>query len=62
MRTAGLVATLVAGLGLLGASLHGLTRVDATLRAAVTPAAPPPQFADENRDRCHRERGHHPRV
>jgi hypothetical protein len=66
MRKAGLIATLLAGFGLLGASLHGMTRVDETLRiAAATPApkvvAPDPQpvverphrgrWCDEDRER-----------
>lgn len=43
MRRAGFAATLVAGVGLLGASLHGMTTVDRTLAvAAATPAPPPP--------------------
>ena len=56
MRKAGLIATLFAGLGLLGASLHGMTRVDTTLRiAAATPApqivAPDPGYVLERHHR-----------
>jgi hypothetical protein len=64
MRRTGYLATLVAGLALLGASLHGMTRVDATLRVAAAPAAPKvapgPEFVRDRHD-CHRGR-HHPRV
>ena len=39
MRRVGFIATLAAGVGLLGASLHGMTNVDHTLKvAAATPA------------------------
>ena len=42
MRKAGFAATLMAGVGLLGASLHGMTSVDRTLAiAAATPTAVP---------------------
>ena len=41
MRRVGTIATLAAGVGLLGASLHGMTNVDHTLKiAAATPPAP----------------------
>ena len=61
MRRAGFIATLAAGVALLGASLHGMTRVDTTLRVAAAPAvAPQPELVRDRRD-CHRER-HHPRV
>jgi hypothetical protein len=54
MRRAGFAATLVAGVGLLGASLHGMTSVDRTLAvAAATPApsAPTPELVLEKRQR-----------
>lgn len=66
MRRAGFAATLVAGVGLLGASLHGMTSVDRTLAVAAatpTPSAPTPELVlDKQRD-CdrweqRRERGH----
>ncbi len=42
MRKAGFAATLMAGVGLLGASLHGMTSVDRTLAiAAATPTSVP---------------------
>ena len=48
MRRAGFVATLVAGVGLLGASLHGMTSVDTTLKVAAAPApAPQTEFVRE---------------
>ena len=61
LRRTGLIATLLAGLGLLGASLHGMTRVDTTLRiAAATPVpklAPDPELVLERHQRdCDRER------
>jgi hypothetical protein len=59
MRRAGFLATLAAGVGLLGASLHGLTSMDRTLKiAAATPA--PPQYVDNPWRGCHRHRG--PRI
>ena len=70
MRRAGFLATLAAGVGLLGASLHGMTSLDATLKlAAATPTPVPqqqwgPDFVGDGRD-CHRgdRRKHdHPRV
>jgi len=70
MRRAGFAATLVAGVGLLGASLHGMTSVDRTLAiAAATPApsAPSPELVLEKKTRgydCdrydHRERERQP--
>ena len=69
MRRAGFAATLVAGVGLLGASLHGMTSVDRTLAVAAatpTPSAPTPELVLEKRHRdrdCdrweqRRDRGH----
>ena len=68
LRRTGLIATLLTGLGLLGASLHGMTRVDTTLRiAAATPSpkvvAPDPELVLERRHRdCDREQRKGPRV
>jgi hypothetical protein len=58
MRRAGFLATLVAGVAFLGASLHGMTKVDTTLRVA---AAPPPQ-PELVRDACDRPHEKRPRV
>ena len=72
MRRAGFIATLAAGVGLLGASLHGVTRMDHTL--AVAAATPAPVIQQDRREfvgahhgrDCDRggERrdGRHPRV
>ena len=54
MRKAGFAATLVAGVGLLGTSLHGMTSVDRTLAIAAatpTPAAPSPELVLEKQRR-----------
>ena len=54
MRKAGFTATLVAGVGLLGVSLHGMTGVDRTLAVAAatpTPAAPTQELVLEQRPR-----------
>ena len=56
MRRAGFLATLAAGLGLLGASLHGMADVDTTLKVAAAP--PPPQLVLEEHRRCEREHRH----
>jgi hypothetical protein len=70
-RRAGFVATLAAGVGLLGVSLHGMTNVDRQLKlAAATPAplqAQPVQqdVVQESRGRdCdrHDREHHHPEV
>jgi hypothetical protein len=53
MRRAGFLATLAAGLGLLGASLHGMTDVDTTLKVAAAPPPPPASVVLEHRD-CER--------
>ena len=55
MRKAGFVGTLVAGVGLLGASLHGMTSVDRTLAIAAatpTPSAPSPDVVLEQQRDC----------
>jgi hypothetical protein len=69
MRRAGFFATLAAGVALLGASLHGLTSMDATLKIAAATPAPrqaSPQFVSDPYHDCHRGGGdgHHrgPRV
>jgi hypothetical protein len=46
MRRAGFLATLAAGVGLLGASLHGMTTVDNTLKVAAAPT-PSPEVLQE---------------
>ena len=52
MRKAGFAATLVAGVGLLGTSLHGMTSVDRTLAiAAATPTAPSRELVLEKQRR-----------
>ncbi len=56
MRRAGFLATLAAGVLFLGASLHGMTKVDTTLKIAAAPA-PQPELVRETRVRdCERER------
>ena len=62
MRRTGFIATVVAGLGLLGASLHGITSVDKTLQVAAAPT-PQPEWVIEHHD-CerHDNRHHGPRV
>ena len=57
LRRTGLAATLALGLGLLGASLHGMTRVDTTLRLAA--ATPTPQIATPDFVSEHHHRGGH---
>jgi hypothetical protein len=69
MRRVGTLATLAAGVGLLGASLHGMTSVDQTLKiAAATPTRAPQidvvREFERPRD-CDREHGRrhgHPDV
>jgi len=64
-RRTGFLATLAAGMALLGASFHGITSVDRELKvAAATPAPAPlgaPELVREWRGRdCHRhDRPHH---
>ena len=70
MRRVGFIATLVAGVGLLGASLHGMTDVDHTLKvAAAQQSAPQTELVREQTGKrdCDREREHlgehrHPEV
>ena len=56
MRRAGFLATLAAGFCLLGASLHGMSDVDTTLRVAAAPEPPPASVVLEHRRDCDRER------
>ena len=59
MRRAGFIATLAAGVGLLGASLHGFTSVDQTLKiAAATPTSQPELVRESGGFDCHK-RDHH---
>ena len=54
MRKAGFAATLVAGVGLLGTSLYGMTSVDRTLAIAAatpTPVVPSEELVLEKRHR-----------
>jgi hypothetical protein len=63
MRRAGFLATLAAAVGLLGTSLHGMTRVDTTLQIAAAPAPQPELVREWNVRDCDRERGRrHPRI
>ena len=50
MRRAGFLATLAAGVLFLGASLHGMTKVDTTLKVAAAPTPhPQPELVRERR-------------
>ena len=60
MRRAGFLATLAAGVLFLGASLHGMTKVDTTLKVAAAPAPPPQLVRGDDCDRRHEKR--RPRV
>jgi hypothetical protein len=69
MRRVGTFATLAAGVGLLGASLHGMTDVDQTLKVAAATPTPTPQIdvvrewkAPPDCDRDHGREHHHPEV
>ena len=69
MRRVGTFATLAAGVGLLGASLHGMTDVDRTLKIAAATPAPAPQIdvvreleRPRDCDRQHHRRHGHPEV
>jgi len=57
MRRYGFLATLAAGVLCLGASLHGMTKVDTTLKVAAAPTpAPQTEFVRERDCRRDRER------
>ena len=60
VRRVGFLATLATGVGLLGASFHGMTSVDNTLKIAAAP--PSPELLQERapvRDRdCDRFKQH----
>ena len=59
VRRVGLIATLATGVGLLGASVHGMTSVDKTLKIAAAPT-PSPELLQERssvRD-CDRDKRH----
>jgi hypothetical protein len=60
MRRAGFLATLVAGVLFLGASVHGMTKVDTTLKIAAAPTPQPELVRDDACERPHEKR--HPRV
>jgi hypothetical protein len=69
MRRVGTIATLAAGVGLLGASLHGITNVDKTLKVAAATPAPAPQIdvvrewkSPRDCDREQRRERHQPAV
>jgi hypothetical protein len=69
MRRVGTLATLAAGVGLLGASLHGITNVDQTLKIAAATPTPAPQIdvvrefeRPRDCDRQHDRRHGHPEV
>jgi hypothetical protein len=63
LRRYGFLATIATGIGLLGASFHGMTSVDRELKiAAATPApAAAPDFVQERggRDCDRHDRDHH---
>ena len=63
MRRAGFLATLAAGVLFLGASLHGMTKVDTTLKIAAAPT-PQPELVRETQVRdCDRDRdSRHPAI
>jgi hypothetical protein len=68
LRRAGFAATVVAALLMLGAAVHGMTRVDATLQLAAAPTPPAHEVyvVDERpHDRLGRacdDRGRGPRI
>ena len=53
MRRAGFLATLAAGVALLGAFLHGMTSVDNTLKIAAAPT-PSPEVLQERTPTRHK--------
>jgi hypothetical protein len=66
MRRAGFLATLAAGVALLGASLHGMTSMDTSLKIAAATPTPHQQWGPEfvrGAHDCHRgAKRDHPRV
>ena len=60
MRRVGFFATLAAGVALLGASLHGITNVDHTLKVAA--ATPAPQIDVVRETKSPRDCDREPRV
>jgi hypothetical protein len=58
MRRVALIATLAAGLGLVGTSVHGITSMDTKLKLAdQRMQQPQPGFVSDRHD-CHRSREH----
>jgi hypothetical protein len=51
VRRVGFLATLATGVALLGASLHGMARVDDTLRVAAAPKPSPDLLQERDCDR-----------
>jgi len=47
MRRAGFIATLAAGVGLLGTSFYGMASVDTTLKVAAATPTPSPDVVQE---------------
>ena len=62
MRRAGFIATLAAGVGLLGASLHGIANVDRQLEIAAAPTAQPELVRERHHGDCSREFERGPEV
>jgi hypothetical protein len=61
-RRTAFLATIAAGMGLLGASFHGITSVDHELKVAATTPAPSLETVQESKGRdCDKPhgRGHH---
>ena len=56
MRRYGVLATLAAGVLCLGASLHGMTKVDTTLKVAAAPTPAPQIELVRERGDCRRDR------
>jgi hypothetical protein len=69
MRRVGTLATLAAGVGLFGASMHGMSSVDQTLKIAAATPSPAPQLdlvrewkPPRDCERDHSRERHHPGV